>query len=115
MVITIFGSVTASSGFWAFIMKRQDRNDATTKLVLGLTRNEIVTQGLAFIERGYIYKDEFDDYVKYLYAPYSTFGGNGLAEKVFNEVSSLPIRPYMKDDDIEKTPKKYTVSKEDKE
>ena len=93
-VITIFGSVIASSGFWTYIMHRGEKNDAATKLSLGLAHNEIVTQGLGFIDRGYIYKDEYEDYVKYLYAPYSTFGGNGLAEKVFQEVSSLPIKRY---------------------
>ena len=93
-VLTIFGSVIASSGFWTYIMHRGEKNDAATKLALGLAHNEIVTQGLGFIDRGYIYKDEYEDYVKYLYAPYSTFGCNGLAEKVFQEVSSLPIKRY---------------------
>ena len=93
-VLTIFGSVIASSGFWTYIMHRAEKNNAATKLSLGLAHNEIVTQGLGFIDRGYIYKDEYEDYVKYLYAPYSTFGGYGLAEKVFQEVSGLPIKRY---------------------
>ena len=97
-VITIFGSVMASSGFWKLLEKRTDKNDASTKLTLGLAHNAIVSQGLLYIERGYILKDEYDDFVKYLYAPYSTFGGNGLAEKVFQEVSELPIRRYADED-----------------
>jgi hypothetical protein len=47
---------------------------------------------MTYLDRGYILKDEYDDLVKYLYKPYSAFGGNGLAEKVFEEVKELPIR-----------------------
>ena len=96
-VITIFGSVMASSGFWTIVQRRSDKNDASVRLILGLAHNTIVAQGLAYVERGYIFKDEYDDFVKYLYGPYSTFGGNGLAEKVFKEVTALPIRRYSED------------------
>jgi hypothetical protein len=47
---------------------------------------------MTYLDRGYILKDEYDDLVKYLYKPYSAFGGNGLAEKVFAEVKELPIK-----------------------
>lgn len=41
--------------------------------------------------RGYITIDEYEDLQKYLYSPYLTFGGNGMAEKVMKEVQELPI------------------------
>jgi hypothetical protein len=31
--------------------------------------------------------------MKYLVEPYSEFGGNGLAEKIVNEVKNLPVVP----------------------
>lgn len=82
----------ASSGFWAYIQKRNDKQGATTILLLGLAHDRIIALGMNYIERGWLTKDEYEDFVKYLYAPYSKFGGNGLAEKVMNEVSRLPFR-----------------------
>lgn len=91
-LITIVVTVIASSGFWAYIQSRSDRKSAVTQLLLALAHNEIVTTGMAYIERGWITKDEYEDFFKYLYGPYSHFGGNGLAEKVMNDVKTLPIR-----------------------
>lgn len=47
--------------------------------------------GTAYLSRGYITIDEYEDLQKYLYSPYSSFGGNGMAEKVMKEVQELPI------------------------
>ena len=104
--LAVFASVMASSGFWAWLQKRSDKNDAATKLALGLAHNELVSQGLAYIERGYITKDEYDDYIKYLYAPYAAFGGNGLAERIVAEVRELPVRRSVT---LSDTPRKYVM------
>lgn len=88
-VITALIAVGASSGFWAFFMQVSTRKSATTKLLLGLAHDRIVHLGMAYIERGWITKDEYDDFVKYLYEPYSHFGGNGLAERVMTDVEKL--------------------------
>ena len=107
--LAVFTSVMASSGFWAWLQKRSDKNDAATQLALGLAHNELVSQGLAYIERGYITKDEYDDYIKYLYAPYAAFGGNGLAERIVSEVRELPVRRAAP---LSETPRKYIQSQE---
>jgi len=91
MVATIVGSVVASGGFWAWLQKRDTRRSATTQLLLGLAHDRIVHLGMSYIEQGSITKDEFEDLDKYLYGPYSAFGGNGLAEKVMTEVKLLPM------------------------
>lgn len=91
IVTALTCALIASAGFWAFIQKRDDQRDAKTKLLLGLAHDRIVDQGLKYIERGWIAKDEYHDLNKYLYGPYSTFGGNGLAEKIMAEVAELPI------------------------
>ena len=57
---------------------------------------------MEYLERGWVTKDEYEDIVKYLYHPYSTFGGNGLADKVMEEVKRLPMisrPPYQMVDD----------------
>lgn len=91
-LITIVASVMASSGFWAYLQRRDNRKTAVTKLLLGLGHDRIVVLGMSYVDRGWISKDEYEDFIKYLYAPYADFGGNGLAERVVNEVKKLPIR-----------------------
>lgn len=87
----VISAVVASGGFWAFLQRRDTMKSATTQLVLGLAHDRIVHLGMGFIEQGYITKDEYDDFVVYLYRPYSKFGGNGLADKVMREVTNLPM------------------------
>jgi hypothetical protein len=91
IVLTIVGSVLASSGFWAYMMKRADRNDVKTEMLIGLGHDRIVYLGLLYIERGYITQDEYENLYEYLYIPYKKLGGNGSAERVMNEVQKLPI------------------------
>lgn len=94
-LVAIFAAITtigASSGFWAYLQTKDTRKDAITKLLLGLGHDRIVFLGMSYVDRGWITKDEYEDFIKYLYAPYAAFGGNGLAEKVVTEVKKLPIR-----------------------
>lgn len=92
IVISIVASVGASSGFWAWFSKKTDTKSATNRLLLGLAYDRIITLGMQHIQKGWITKDEYDDFVKYLYSPYKEFGGNGLSEKIMNEVSRLPFK-----------------------
>lgn len=87
----IVGSLIASGGFWAWLSRRDARRNATTQLLLGLAHDRIIHLGMGYIERGSITKDEYEDFEKYLYGPYSAFGGNGLAEKVMAHVKQLPM------------------------
>lgn len=96
IVVPLVVAVFASGGFWGYIQRQSDKNSSVTQLTLGLAHNEIVKQGLIYIERGWISKDEYEDFTKYLYKPYATFGGNGLAEKIFKEVTDLPLSPKEK-------------------
>lgn len=99
IVITVFCSVLASSGFWAWLMKKSDRNNAQTKLLRGIAHNMIIDTGMIYIKRGWISKDEYSDFEKYLYDPYEKTGGNGLAHRVYEEVQKLPIRDAMSPED----------------
>lgn len=92
MVITVVCSVIASSGFWTFLSKRRDNNNAEAKMLLGLGHVKIIETCEKYIERGYIRQDEYDSLYNYLYLPYKELGGNGTAERMINEVKKLPIR-----------------------
>lgn len=98
--IAVFASVMASGGFWAFIQKKSENKSANTTLLLGMAHDRIVYIGKTYIHRGYLTLDEYEDFMKYLYEPYSKFGGNGLAERIVEEVRRLPVvpssRPSMK-------------------
>lgn len=99
IIITIFCSVLASSGFWAWLMKRNDKDDAQVHLLRGIAHNMIIEAGMIYIKRGWISKDEYADFEKYLYGPYDKTGGNGLARRVYMEVQKLPIRDIQSPDD----------------
>ena len=92
ILLTIIGSVVASSGFWAFIQARGNRTNTQIKLLIGLAHDRIVYLGMNYIERGYITRDEYENLHDYLYVPYHDLGGNGTAGRVMEQVDRLPIR-----------------------
>lgn len=91
MVITIICSILASSGFWAYLQSRTNKNSAERELLIGLAHDRIIYLGMKYIDRGWITQDEYEDLNKYLYKPYKKNGGNGSAERVMNEVDRLPL------------------------
>lgn len=93
MVVTIVTSVLASSGFWAFLQKHFDKNDATKRLLIGIGHDRIMHLGMQYIQRGSITTDEYENLHDYLYLPYKENGGNGSAERIMEEVKRLPITP----------------------
>lgn len=93
-LIIIVCSVLGSGGFWAFLRSRDTRRDATTSLMMGLAYIQLTTLGLEFIERGSITRGELQDYRKYFFEPYKALGGNGVAERIMADVSTLPFRPH---------------------
>lgn len=92
MVLTIIGSVVASSGFWAYIQKKLEKKDIKTMMLIGLAHDRIIYLGMSYIERGWITNDEYENLHDYLYKPYEQMGGNGAANRIMNEVQKLPIR-----------------------
>lgn len=97
LAVTIFCSVLASSGLWAYLAKRAERKDVKTEMLIGLAHDRILSLGMAYIERGWITRDEYENLYTYLYQPYEKLGGNGSAAKVMTEVNRLPIRNRMED------------------
>lgn len=91
LFITIFCSVIASSGFWAFVQKKSDKNDAEREMLVGLAHDRIVYLGNEYVERGCITLEEYENLHDYLYVPYEKLGGNGSAKRVMGEVERLKI------------------------
>lgn len=91
ILLTIFSSVLASSGLWAYVTKRLEKKDVKTEMLIGLGHDRIMYLGMAYIERGYITSDGYENLYEYLYKPYEKMGGNGSAKRIMNEVNKLPI------------------------
>lgn len=91
IIASIVVSAIASSGLWAYVQKKMDKKDAKTQLLVGIAHDRIIWLGMAYIERGYITKDEYENLIRYLYEPYAALGGNGSAKRIVNEVNKLPI------------------------
>ena len=97
-LLTILGTILASSGFWAYIQERSIRkaaenkhNNLETLMLIGLAHDRIIYLVMAYIERGYITQDEYENLYEYLYKPYEKLGGNGSAKRIMTEVDQLAI------------------------
>lgn len=94
-IVSIIVAVLASSGLWAFLLKKSDKKDAQSEMLMGLAHDRILYLGKSYLERSptYITMDEYDNLKNYLYKPYKKLGGNGTAERVMDEIDKLPITP----------------------
>ena len=92
IVVPLAVAVLTSSGLWALVSKRADKNDSERKMLVGLAHDRITHLGMAYLTRGYITQDEYENLNDYLYQPYEKMGGNGSAKRVMEEVRRLPIR-----------------------
>ena len=85
-------ALLGGSGIWAWAKTKVDHNDNAAKLLLSVSRNQLITLGRGYIERGYITMDEYEEF-EAEYRIYSALGGNGLARRVFEQVDELPMMP----------------------
>ena len=90
-LVTIFGSVMASGGFWTLIQKRMDKKDLRTKLLLGIAHDRIFYLAIQYLDRGSITKEEYINFNKYLAEPYFELGGNGVVTTIVQRVLKLPL------------------------
>lgn len=92
IMLTFLTTLAASSGFWAYMMKRFESRSATTRMILGLGHDRICYLAMRYIKKGYITNDEYENLYNYLYKPYLEMGGNGCVERLVHEVNKLPIK-----------------------
>ena len=91
VILTIITALLASSGLWAFLGSRLEKNSADRELIVGIGHIELVFFGMQFLERGWITRDEYET-MQELYKPYVKLGGNGSGTKIMKEIENLPIR-----------------------
>lgn len=96
-------SVLASSGFWTYILSKDKKKDATTRLLMNLAYGKIVHVGMDHIDRGEISRDDLEELQRDLYVPYLELGGNGIAQRVMEDVAQLPLRQPPKYARIERS------------
>ena len=103
VTISVFTAVLASSGLWAYLQKRYEKQfDARQKddegraaeraMLRGLAHDRIMYLGMQYIDRGWCTQEEYESLEVYLFEPYENLGGNGSAAKVMGEVRKLPLK-----------------------
>lgn len=92
MVNPAVTAVLGGSGIWAWAKSKSEHDDNANKLLLSVSRNQLIALGRGYIERGYITMDEYEEY-EAEYQIYSALGGNGLARRIFEQVDDLPMMP----------------------
>ena len=91
-IISAAAAVFASTGFWAYITRRSERDTAEKKLLMGLAHDRLISQSTRYINRGFISHEEYEDLRHYLYDPYLAKGGDGTVEKMMKKVDELPVK-----------------------
>lgn len=91
-IIAIIAAVFGSTGFWSWLQNRNRKKSAETRLLMGIGYSKIIDRCNEYLQRGYVDTNEFHELEHYLYQPYAEMGGNGTAEKLFNDVKGLPVR-----------------------
>lgn len=99
-IVIIIATILGTSSFWAMIDARSSRKKATTMLMMGLTYDRLMKLGLDYIDRGEITRDELEEYYKYFFEPYKTLGGNGIAERMWDQVRTLPFCQHSRHEEI---------------
>ena len=94
LLITIFISFIASSGFWGFLgvlyTKHREKVSVERQALLGLLHDRIYYLCTLYIANGEISKEEYDNLL-YIYKPYEALHGNGTGAKLMKSVDSLPF------------------------
>lgn len=90
IIITVAGSVLASSGLWTFITLKMNKKDASHSMLVALGHDRIMALGTAYVKRNEITPDEIEN-IEMLYVPYEKMGGNGSAKRMMEAVHRLPV------------------------
>lgn len=88
----LLSALFGAPGMWAYVKSKTDHNNNAAKLLLSVSKNQLVMLGRTYLERGYITMDEYEEY-EAEYQVYSALGGNGLARRIFKQVDDLPMMP----------------------
>lgn len=92
VLVPVVIALLASSSFWMFLERKTMKQTRQTDLLIGLAHDRIVYLGMSYVKRGWVYHDEYENLVTYLFKPYEQLGGNGSVLRVMQEVNKLPIK-----------------------
>lgn len=97
IIVPVIVAVLASSGLWAFLLKKSDKKDAQSEMLMGLAHDRILYLGKSYLARSptYITMDEYDNLKNYLYEPYKKLGGNGTASGLWMRLTNSPLRQMI--------------------
>jgi len=95
IALTIAGSIFGSTGLWTLInniyQNKREKKSAERSALLGLLHDKVYHLCGEYIERGYVYRSQYDN-LSYIYDPYIALGGNGTGKRLKAEVDKLPIK-----------------------
>lgn len=91
-LVTITVALIGSSGVWGIFTMLVQKRNSTTRLLLKVAQHVLIMESHRLLEQGYMTSDEYKNITRGLYEPYKLLGGNGLAEKMLNDIAKLPIR-----------------------
>lgn len=97
LLVTSLVTILGSSGIWGYITVKHTKTKTSDRLLKGISQHLITQEGRRLIEKGYVTPSEYANMHRGLYKPYKQAGGNGLAERIINEVEKLPIRDVKGD------------------
>lgn len=94
--VTVIVTVIASAGFWDFmkyIISRRKGKKQTVEdeALLALLHDRLYDLLCKFSQQEYVDADDYNNLV-HLYNAYRALNGNGLIQRMFEQVSRLPIR-----------------------
>lgn len=91
-LVTIIVALIGSSGVWGVFHMLIQKKNTSSMLLMKVTQHVLIMESHRLLEQGYMTSDEYRNITKGLYEPYKLLGGNGLAEKMLNDIAKLPIR-----------------------
>lgn len=85
MILTVVGSVLASTGFWQFMQARNDRNSAEHQALGALLRHEMFDIYERYKDSDSVPRD-IQEEMDQLWQPYHAMGYNHMGDKIHNEI-----------------------------
>ena len=79
----------ALSGTITYIKATHGKRKAEHEALLALLHDRLYQSCQFYIARGYATADDRDN-LAYMYKPYRMLGGNGVCERMYNDVLALP-------------------------
>lgn len=90
MIGSTIGAVFASTGFWNWLSSRGKARSSADKMLLALGHDKVYYLCKKYLKEGEISHDDYDT-LHHIYTAYKELGGNGTAEKLYQEVEHIPL------------------------